>query len=297
MHIDKRQVTYKAEGDGFQADALADEGYCYQFYMRNDPPPKQYSRYLPLHARVMASFDTLKEVFHHVGFDNLYNSAAFCRASYNHPLKPLVHGVTRKGGRGIPSCVQQQEEKNRKTVDSVRETVKVAKLEGDPGCPCLIASSVYDTKPVHYLSMISNKVKWIVKERLVYNPQTKCKEIMRFLRLNQIDTYNYGMGSVDIADQLRVFYRPDHWIRNRKWWWSILFWAFGVILTNSYVLYTKMCDDNNVRPKYQYSHYNFLQEVSTYWLNPEIGEAIDESTTNPLSSPSGSAVSLLIQYY
>ena len=48
--------------------------------------------------------------------------------------------------------------------------------------------------------MISNKVEWIVKEQLVYNPQTKCKEIMRFLRLNQIDTYNYGMGSVDIAD-------------------------------------------------------------------------------------------------
>ena len=54
-----------------------------------------------------------------------------------------------------------------------------------------------------------------------------------------------------------------------------------------------MCDDNNVRPKYRYSHYNFLQEVGTYWLNPEIGEAIDESSTNPLSSPTGSAVSLL----
>ena len=38
------------------------------------------------------------------------------------------------------------------------------KLEGDPGCPCLIASRVYDdAKPVYYLSMISNKVKWIVK--------------------------------------------------------------------------------------------------------------------------------------
>ena len=45
----------------------------------------------------------------------------------------------------------------------------MTKLEGDPGCPCLIASSVYDTKHVHNLSMISDKVKWIVKERLVYN--------------------------------------------------------------------------------------------------------------------------------
>ena len=116
------------------------------------------------------------------------------------PLKPLVHSVTRKGGRGIPSCVQQQEEKNQKTVNSVCGTVKAAKLEGDPGFLCLIASSVYDTKPVYSLSIISKKVQWIVKERLVYNTQTKRKEIMRFLRLNQIDTYNYGMGCVDISD-------------------------------------------------------------------------------------------------
>ena len=46
---------------------------------------------------------------------------------------------------------------------------------------------------------------------------------MLFLQLNQIETHNYGMGSVDIADHLSVFYHPDHWIRNKKWWWSILF--------------------------------------------------------------------------
>ena len=96
----------------------------------------------------MAVFDTMKEVFHHVGFDNLYISVTFCWAPFNHPLKTLVHGVTWKGGRGILSYVQQQEEKNRKAVDLVWGTVNVAKLEGDPGCPYLIASSVYDTKPV-----------------------------------------------------------------------------------------------------------------------------------------------------
>ena len=136
--------------------------------MQNDPPPIKYSQYLALHARVMVLFGTLKEVFHHVGFNNFYNSAAFWQASFNHPLNPLVHGVTQKEDvTDIPFCVQQQEEKNRKVVDSVQGTVKVTKLEGDPGCPFLIVSSVYDTKPVHYLSMISNKVKWIVKERLV----------------------------------------------------------------------------------------------------------------------------------
>ena len=66
-----------------------------------------------------ALFDTLKEVFRHIGFYNCYNSAAFCRASFNHPLKLLVDGITWKGGCGIPYCVQQQKEKNSKAVDSV----------------------------------------------------------------------------------------------------------------------------------------------------------------------------------
>ena len=70
MHQDKKRITYKAEGDGFQADALAQQGYCYQFYIRNDPPPKKYSMFSPLHARVMRLYDTLVHLFHHVGFDN-----------------------------------------------------------------------------------------------------------------------------------------------------------------------------------------------------------------------------------
>ena len=160
----------------------------------------------PLHARCMALFDTLKDKYHHIGFDNLYNSVSFCRAAFNHKMKPLIHGVTRKGGRGIPKCVQQDEVTSRAAQALVRGTVKVAKLEGDPQCPCLIASSVYDTKPVHYLSMVSPKVEWVVKEKMVYNVETHRKEPLRFLQLNQIDTYNHGMGDVDIADQLRVFY-------------------------------------------------------------------------------------------
>ena len=42
----------------------------------------------------------------------------------------------------------------------------------------------------------------------MYNVDTKWKEIMRFLQLNQIDTYNYSMSmsNIDVADQLRVFY-------------------------------------------------------------------------------------------
>ena len=55
-----------------------------------------------------------------------------------------------------------------------------------------------------------------------------------------------------IADQLCVFYRLDHWMRNKKWWWSItiMFWSLGVTLTNSYVVYySTMCDKDGVIQK------------------------------------------------
>ena len=71
-HKDKRWITYKAEGDGFQADALCDNGYTYQVYMRNNPAPHKYLKQglSPLHSRTMALFDSLKDDYHQVGMDN-----------------------------------------------------------------------------------------------------------------------------------------------------------------------------------------------------------------------------------
>ena len=142
-HQDKLCITYKNEGDGFQADALCQEGYCYQVYMRNNPAPRKYTRgdmgMSPLHARVFSLYDSLKDEYHQCGMDNLYNSASNCRASYLHPKKVLVHGVARKGMRGIPACVRQDEVQNKKNQLLVRGTVKAAVIKGDPDCPNLIA--------------------------------------------------------------------------------------------------------------------------------------------------------------
>ena len=165
----------------------------------------------------MLLFDALQDEHHHCGMGNLYNSAAFCRYAYNPKNLVLVHGVTRKWGRGIPDCVLQEEVINRNVQIAVRGTVKAARLVGDPDCPNLIASSVYDTKPVHYLSMVSDCIKWKKLERNVYNVDTNQMETMEFLRLNLTDSYNYGMGDVDLADQLCGVYRLDRWVRNRKW--------------------------------------------------------------------------------
>jgi len=134
-------------------------------------------------------------------------------------------------------------------------------LKGDPTCPDLVASSVYDTKLVHFLSMVCKALTWIVKDRKVYNVDKGRVESTRFLRMNTIDTYNNTMGSIDISDQLRNTYRFDHWLRNRKWWWSI-FWAFGVMLVNAYVLYVSLNLKAGKKKKDLLSHHDFRTAIS-----------------------------------
>ena len=115
-------------------------------------------------------------------------STVLCQTAFvllDHPV--LCHGVTWKLNRGIPPSVLQQEEKNRTKRIGVRGTVKAAVIGGDPQRTNLVASSIYNTKSVHYLSMASERVEWIVKEKDVYNVETGMKEPFKFLRLNQIN--------------------------------------------------------------------------------------------------------------
>ncbi len=90
-------ITYKKESDGFQADCLADDGYTFTFYLRNQPATKKYVGlgFSPLHSRVLALYDCLLEEYHMIRFDNLYMSAKFCLGSFQHPKKVMVEGVMR----------------------------------------------------------------------------------------------------------------------------------------------------------------------------------------------------------
>ena len=43
----------------------------------------------------------------------------------------------------------------------------------------------------------------------------------------------YEVLEYQVADDLRNYYRIKFGVRNRKWWWYILFWDVGVSLMNS----------------------------------------------------------------
>ena len=58
------------------------------------------------------------------------------------------------------------------------------------------------------------------------------------------------MGGVDLEDQLQGNYFIDKGVRNRKWWWSILFWSIGVMITNEYVIYLHVNIENGIKNIY-----------------------------------------------
>jgi hypothetical protein len=143
--------------------------------------------------------------------DNLYLLAKFAKACYTHPMNALIAGVTHKNGRGLPLHVIQEEAKNKGSQMAICGRVKMAVLLGDKDCPNLVSVSVYDTKPVHFLSMVCESIKWIEKSCPVFNPKEKQMTPMSFMWLNINDAYNSDMGHLDVADQLRGNYCMDHW--------------------------------------------------------------------------------------
>ena len=51
-------------------------------------------------------------------------------------------------------------------------------LEVSVGLPNIVASSIYDTKRINYLSMVTEQFKRIVKEKIVYNLDTGATKIL-----------------------------------------------------------------------------------------------------------------------
>ena len=269
-HKDKMRITYKKEGDGFMADCICSDGYTYNFHFRHQPPSQKLIQLglSPLHSRVAGLVSQLPDQNYTLGMDNLYNSAKFFRYLYSTKQKVMGHGVTRPSGRGVPKCVFQKEMTSKKDIAAVRHTLKVAVLKGDSVCKPLVCISIYDSKPVYLLSMACSEVKWIGKKRKVWNKELNRYVWIVFLRLNLINFYNYNMGSVDLADQLRNYYRYDtQWHRNRKWWWAVWWWGFQLLLTNAYKHYQTYHEMHQSEDFM--THYDFIRSIVMAWIDQE----------------------------
>jgi hypothetical protein len=270
-HKDKQRINYKKEGDGFLADSICEEGYTYAFFFRNQPAPAHYLNqgFSPTHARVLFLFDTLPSKNHVIGLDNLFMSAKLAWGAYNGKNQVKIHGVVRRHNRGVPSCVFQEDKTKKEEIEAARGTLKAAILKDDNNCPDLCVISYYDSKVVYLMSTSNQSLNWRVKERKVFDKSKNKLVSIKFLRHEMIDDYNNGMNHVDRADQLRGTYRFDHWMRTRKWWWSIWMWGFQVLLTNAYVLYkTAHVHIWKLPAKKLLSHYQFRKMIALAWINP-----------------------------
>ena len=64
--------------------------------------------------------------------------------------------------------------------------------------------SFYNSKPVYFISDACMKVEWIKKNRKLWHKEKGKKFNAPFVRLIRVYEYNFGMGNVDQADQIRL---------------------------------------------------------------------------------------------
>ena len=109
--------------------------------------------------------------------------------------------------------------------------------------------------------MVCEDIKWVKVKKLVHNVDSGKTEQLKFLWLNSINEYNHTMGDVDRVDQLCDSYQLNHWIQNWKWWWSIMFWFLGVVLTNAYIMKRSIDLAADVKEKHLIYQHKFQMQV------------------------------------
>ena len=114
--------------------------------------------------------------------------------------------------------------------------------------------------------MVCDRIEWVTKSRQVYDKTISKVRKMIFLRLNVNNEYNYGMGHVDIADQLRLTYKVNVWLRNYKWWHAIFWWGMQVLIVNSHIVYKRVLTQAGFNPV---SHYKYQESLALGLINPE----------------------------
>jgi len=261
---------FKRIGDGIQTDCIADDGYTYDFYFRNEPVDTKWidKGMCPMHARLLHMFGNLREVGHQCKMDNLFNSVSLARAAYMLQTKVLIHGVIRKSGRGVPAVVIQ-EELGGKRADKVRGTVKVAVLKDDSESHDLIVASCYDQKPFYMITHSVLQVTWVEHVKKVYSYVLGKAVDFAFLRWNLSHEYNFEMNDNDVADQLRLVYRLQRLQRNQKWWWALWMWAWEVTMVNAYMMLRRYCDWKGIGMPW--THHNFNEAIGYAHVDP-VGE-------------------------
>ena len=224
--VTRIKTSQKKEGDGFQFDAICEDGYTISFWARCDVLPcAQPKDVSPRDTRCAWLVEQLPGAWYHMWMDNLYTSWKFGEML---AARQCLFGGTMRNEdwRGIHKAVVQKVVTKAAELEKAKGTLLASvRAQGMPqGCE-VICTSFYDDAPFMMMSNIVGSVNVIEIHRKCYSTGTQKHFWVIVKRLSLADLYNHNMNQVDLADQLRTWYRPDGlWIRQRKWWWNIFLW-------------------------------------------------------------------------
>ncbi len=258
---------FKRLGDAIQMDAIANNGYTWDFYFHNEPINQELLAMglCPMHCHLITMFCNSVELGHHCTMDNLFNSVKLSRAAYSIEKPVLVHGVLRKTGRGALPMVFL-EEKTSKAAEAARGTVKAAVLKGDSLSSDLVVASCFDQKPFYMISHNCESIGWMPITKKLWSLAMKQDVDHTFLWWSLSDQYNFEMNNNDIANQLRLVYRIIRFQRNNKWWWALFLWGYEVSMVNSYVCMKRYCKFKGV--PVPWTHHDWNEAIGYAHLDP-----------------------------
>ena len=210
------RIKYKREGDGFQADCICDDGYTITFWFRCDHLPCTAEKDVSdRDTRCAWLVDQLPGAWYWLFMDNLFTSWKFGEMLAKRQC--LFAGTcTVEQWRGMHGEVVQKAVTKKAELERAKGTLLASVRAKDmpQGCE-VICTSYYDDSPFHMMSNVVEGVEVIEFSRKCFNVSTQKHFWVVIKRLSLADLYNHNMNQVDLADQLRGWYRPDGlWIRS-----------------------------------------------------------------------------------
>lgn len=198
----------------------------------------------PVNQRCLVLVSRLKNKFHKIVCDNYFPSPNFfCRLR---DLNQLAMGTFRPS-YGVPSCVLQKEvtKKKRDELKIRGRTLVAVHLEKK-----LVACSVYDSKPVNFLSSDrSLPLGRTTRTKKVFNYEAERRIPIPIDCITYQSFYNSNMNGVDRHDHARTNYRVDgKWNREERWWKVHLNFIIDAAATNSYFIHKALCDEGQLKP-------------------------------------------------
>ena len=251
------RMRNKPIGSGFKIWAICDAGYMFYAFPHSNRDPWRHCGYYKTklsHASAVvarltdelprqrqgSSLSRMYAIF----MDNYFSTPRLFRLLRDRDIGAA--GTVRSNAGGFPKSLAIRGEKG---VKLDWNTLGAAVCEDG----LVLALTWVDNGPVQMITTIHNVGQEHTIERVRKRPRlsstngARVRQVFgacptkKFKIPKVVDDYNYNMGGVDIADQLRAVYTSH--MPSRRTWVPLLFWLLDCAVTNSYILLSKLNEE------------------------------------------------------